>query len=127
MTRLLQERPEREPSKVLKEVKRSILNLRLDTELALQANLAEGAPEPEISKGMESTVAAAPVTFDIQERQRPAPSEYLMDDPDVIRYVFDDELPAYPEITPKAKKKVRRQIRDMVKCVQGPGRPVVPH
>jgi hypothetical protein len=42
---LLQERPEREPNEVLKEVKRSILNLRLDyrenLQLALQANLAE--------------------------------------------------------------------------------------
>jgi hypothetical protein len=113
---LLQERPEREPSKVLKEVKRSILNLRLDyrenLQLALQANLAEGAPEPETSEGMESTVAAAPVTF---ERQRPAPSEYLVDDPDVIRYVFDDELPTYPEMTPKARKKAKRQIQDRAK------------
>jgi hypothetical protein len=116
---LLQERPEREPSKVLKEVKRSILNLRLDYrenfQLALQANLAKGAPEPETSEGIESTVAAAPVTFEAQERQRPAPSEYLVDDPNVIRYVFDDEMPTYPEITPKARKEARRQIRDRVK------------
>jgi hypothetical protein len=85
---LLQERPERKRSKVLKEVKRSILNLRLDyqknLQLALQAKFAEGASEPEISEGMESTVVAAPVTFDIQERQRPTPYEYLVDDPDVI-------------------------------------------
>jgi hypothetical protein len=115
----LHEQPEWEPSEVLKEVKRSILNLRLDyqenLQLALQANLAEGAPEPEISKGMESTVTTAPVTFNIQERQRPAPSEYLVDDPDVIRYVFDNELPTYPEMTPKARKEARRQIRDRAK------------
>jgi hypothetical protein len=116
---LLQERPEWKPSKVLKEVKRSILNLRLDyrenLQLVLQANLAEGAPELEISEGMESTVAAALVIFDIQERQRPAPSEYVVHDPDVIKYVFDDELPTYSEMTLKARKEANRQIRDRPK------------
>jgi hypothetical protein len=65
---------------------------------------------------MESTVAVAPVTFDIHECQRPAPSfEYLVDDLNVVRYVFDDELPTYPEMTPKARMEARRQIRDRAK------------
>jgi hypothetical protein len=97
-------------------VKRSVLNLRLEyrenVERALRENLAmQEEKEEENGEGIpiETRLDAFELT------PTPEPQDYLVDDEEVVNYLFEGELPAFANLSTKKRKEARRQIRDRAK------------
>jgi hypothetical protein len=113
---ILHDKPERDPVEVLREVKRSVLNMRLEyrenVERALKENLTTRDGEQwEASEGIpaETHLDAFELT------PSPEPQDYLVDDDEVTTYLFKGELPAFADLPTKKRKEARRQIRDRAK------------
>jgi hypothetical protein len=113
---ILHNKPERDPEEVLREVKRSVLNLRLENwenvERALRENLAmqeERAEKDGEAIPLETRLEAFELT------PTPKPQYYLVDDYEVVTYLFKEELPGFANLSTKKRKEVRRQIRDRAK------------
>jgi hypothetical protein len=113
---ILHDKPERDPVEVLREVKRSVLNLRLEyrenVERALKENLTtQDGEQREASEGIpaETHLDAFELT------PSPEPQDYLVDDDEVTTYLFKGELPAFAGLPTKKRKEARRQIRDRAK------------
>jgi hypothetical protein len=110
---ILHDKPERDPKEVLREVKRFVLNLRLEyrenVERALKENLAmQEEKEEGNSEGilLETRLNAFELT------STPEPQDYLVDDDEVVAYLFKGELPVFADLSTKKRKEARRQIRD---------------
>jgi hypothetical protein len=113
---ILHDKPERDPEEVLREVKRSVLNLRLEyrdnVERALRENLAmqeERAEKDGEATPLETRLKAFELT------PTPEPQDYLMDNEEVVTYLFKGELPGFANLSTKKRKEARRQIRDRAK------------
>jgi hypothetical protein len=112
---ILHDKPERDPKEVLQEVKRSVLNLRLEyrenVERALRKNLAMQGEKEENGEGLaiETRLDAFELT------STPEPQDYLVDDEEVVTYLFKGELPVFANLSTKKRKEARRQIRDRAK------------
>jgi hypothetical protein len=113
---ILHDKPERDPEEVLREVKRSVLNLRLEyrenVERALRGNLAmqgEKAEEDGEAIPLETRLDAFELT------PTPEPQDYLVDDDEVVTYLFKGVLPEFVNLSTKKRKEARRQIRDRAK------------
>jgi hypothetical protein len=103
---ILHDKPEKDPTEVLREVKRSVLNLRLEyrenVERALRENLAmQEEREEENGEGipLETRLDAFELT------PTPEPQDYLVDDDEVITYLFKGELPAFANLSPRRERK----------------------
>jgi hypothetical protein len=110
---ILHDRPEKAAEEVLREVKRSVLNLRLEyrknVERALKESLAmQEEKQDESGEGipLETHLDAFELT------PTPEPQDYLVDDDEVITYLFKGELPAFADLSTRKREKARRQIRD---------------
>jgi hypothetical protein len=113
---ILHDKPEKDPEEVLREVKRSVLNLRLEyrenVERALKENLTMREERQEENGGrgeLETRLDAFELT------PTPEPQDYLVDDDEVISYLFKGELPTFANLSTKKRKEARRQIRDRAK------------
>jgi hypothetical protein len=113
---IMHDKPERDPKEVLREVKRSVLNLRLEycenVERALKENLAmQEEKEEGNSEGipLETRLGAFELT------PTPEPPDYLVDNDKVVAYLFKGELPVFADLSTKKRKEARRQIRDRAK------------
>jgi hypothetical protein len=113
---ILHDKPERDPKKDLRKVKRPVLNLRLEyrenVERALKENLAmQEEKEEENSEGipLKERLNAFELT------PTPEPQDYVVDDDEVVAYLFEGELPVFADLSTKKRKDARRQIRDRAK------------
>jgi hypothetical protein len=104
------------PKGILREVKRSVLNLRLEyrenVERALKDNLAmQEEREQENSEGipLETRLDAFELTPTAE------PQDYLVDDDEVVAYLFKGKLPVFANLSTKKRKEARRQIQDRAK------------
>jgi hypothetical protein len=55
------------------------------------------------------------VRLDLTKHNRNKPQDYLVDDDEVITYLFKGELPAVVDLSTKNRKEARRHIRDQAK------------
>jgi hypothetical protein len=113
---ILHDKPERAPEEVLREVKRFVLNLRLEyrenVERALRENLTM-QEEKEEENGEGIPIETRLDTFELTPT--PEPHDYLVDDEEVVTYLFEGELPAFANLSTKKRKEARRHIRDRAK------------
>jgi hypothetical protein len=105
---ILHDKPERDPKEVLQEVKRSVLNLRLEyrenVERVLKENLAMHEEKEEgNSEGipLETRLDAFELT------PTPEPQDYLVDNDEVVAYLFRGELPVFADLSTNKRKEAR--------------------
>jgi hypothetical protein len=113
---IMHELPDAEPSQILHTLKDTIVNLRTNYRIELQAAMQNnmdmsGAITVEPAQGL-SRANQVPAPVELAQLPIPAPEDYLLDDKDVARYLFHQELPDYSELPPSLRKEARRQIRD---------------
>jgi hypothetical protein len=94
---ILHDKPERDPKENLQEVKRSVLNLRHEyrenVERALKENLAMQKEKEKVnSEGIPLERRLDP----FQLTPTPEPQDYLVDDDEVVAYLFKGKLAAMP-------------------------------
>jgi hypothetical protein len=113
---ILHDKPKRDPEEVLREVKRSVLNLMLEyrenVERALRENLAMQEKRAE-KDGEAIPLETRLEAFELTPTSEP--QDYLVNDDEVVTYLFKGELPGFANLSTKKRKEARRQIRDRAK------------
>jgi hypothetical protein len=113
---ILHDKPKRDPKEVLREVKRSVLKLRLEyrenVERALKENLAM---QEEKEEGNSEGIPLETRLDAFEPTPTSEPQDYLVDNDEVVAYLFRGKLPVFADLSTKKRKEARRQIRDRAK------------
>jgi hypothetical protein len=117
---ILHDKPESDPQEVLRKVKRSVLKQRLEDRENVKRALRENLTMQEERAEKDGEAIPLETRLDAFEfTSTPKPLDYLVDDDEVVAYLFKGELPGFANLSTKKRKESSRQIRDRAKKFNG--------